>query len=357
MNKFWSDMVKRAEPYVPGEQLNVPDIIKLNTNENPYPPSPLVREAILEELEGQLRLYPSPTADGLRLAIAETYGMSKDEVFVGNGSDEVLAFSFMAFFHPGKPIRFPNITYSFYPVYAKLFNIPYELVRVNEDFTLRAESFFGSEGGVIIPNPNAPTSLYMELSSIESILINNPDTVVIIDEAYIDFATVSAVELVKSYNNLLVVQTTSKSRSLAGMRVGYAIGHPDLIEALVRIKDSVNSYTIDRLAIAGATAAFKDREYFDYTVKKIKKTRQRLIKALEEMGFHVLPSQANFVFASHAERAAVELYMQLKGEGILVRHFNQPDIENYLRISIGTDEQIHSLLRKLQQLLPVPRQR
>ncbi|WP_252502527.1 histidinol-phosphate transaminase [Sporosarcina sp. Marseille-Q4943] len=353
MNKFWSDMVKRAEPYVPGEQLNAPDIIKLNTNENPYPPSPLVKEAILEELEGQLRLYPSPTADGLRLAIAETYDVSKDEVFVGNGSDEVLAFSFMAFFHPGKPIRFPNITYSFYPVYAKLFDIPYELVSVNEDFTLRAESFFGSEGGVIIPNPNAPTSLYMELSSIESILINNPDTVVIIDEAYIDFATVSAVELVKTYDNLLVVQTTSKSRSLAGMRVGYAIGHPDLIEALVRIKDSVNSYTIDRLAIAGATAAFKDQEYFDNTVKKIKKTRQRLIQALEEMGFHVLRSQANFVFASHAERAAVELYMQLKGEGILVRHFNQPDIENYLRISIGTDEQIHSLLSKLEQLMAV----
>ena len=233
MNKYWSEMVKRTEPYVPGEQLNDPSIIKLNTNENPYPPSPKVKEAILEELDGQLRLYPSPTADGLRLAIAETYGVSKDEVFVGNGSDEVLAFSFMAFFHPGKPIRFPNITYSFYPVYAKLYNIPYETIRVNDDFTLPTESFFGSEGGVIIPNPNAPTSLYMELSGIEAILVNNPDSVVIIDEAYIDFANESAVELVKSYENLLVVQTTSKSRSLAGMRVGYAIGHPNLIEALV----------------------------------------------------------------------------------------------------------------------------
>lgn len=351
MNKFWSEIAKRAEPYVPGEQLNEPDIIKLNTNENPYPPSPLVKEAILEQLEGQLRLYPSPTADSLRLAIAETYGVSKDEVFIGNGSDEVLAFSFMAFFHPDNPIRFPNITYSFYPVYAKLFNIPYEPIRVNEDFTIPAESFFNSEGGVILPNPNAPTSLYMELSTIESIVVNNPESVVIIDEAYIDFATASAVELVKSYDNLLIIQTTSKSRSLAGMRVGYAIGHPDLIQALVRIKDSINSYTVDRLAISGATAAFKDQEYFDSTIKQIKETRNRFTAALKKMGFHVLPSQANFIFASHTERAASELYVQLKKEGILVRHFNQPDIDNYLRISIGTDEQMNCLLKKLEEIL------
>lgn len=353
MTKYWSEMAKRAEPYVPGEQLNEQGIIKLNTNENPYPPSPSVKNAILEEMEGQLRLYPSPTADRLRSVIAETYGVSKEEVFVGNGSDEVLAFSFMAFFHPRKPIRFPSITYSFYPVYAKLFNIPYESIRVNEDFTLPAKSFFGSEGGVILPNPNAPTSLYMELSLIEEILFNNPDTVVIIDEAYIDFATESAVKLVKSYENLLVVQTTSKSRSLAGMRVGYAIGHPDLIEALIRIKDSINSYTVDRLAIAGAAASFKDQEYFDSTVMKIKETRNRFTSALKEMGFHVLPSQSNFVFVSHADREAANLYEQLKNEGILVRHFNQPDIENYLRISIGTDEQMDELLRKLDQLAAV----
>jgi len=356
MSEFWSQMVKRTEPYVPGEQLNKPGIIKLNTNENPYPPSPRVKEAILAELEGKLQLYPSPTADGLRLAIAEAYGVSVEEVFVGNGSDEVLAFSFMAFFNPGKPIRFPNITYSFYPVYAKLFNIPYEVIRVNKDFTLPTESFFESVGGVILPNPNAPTSLYMELASIESIVKNNPDTVVIIDEAYIDFATASAVRLVKTYKNLLVVQTTSKSRSLAGMRVGYAIGHPALIEALVRIKDSFNSYTVDRLAIAGATAAFKDEEHFTKTILKIKETRNRLIKELEEMNFHVLPSQANFVFATHADRAASDLYLQLKEEGILVRHFNQPDIENFLRISIGTNGQMNSLLQKLEQLLAVDSQ-
>ncbi len=210
---------------------------------------------------------------------------------------------------------------------------------------------FGSEGGVIIPNPNAPTSLYMELSGIEAILVNNPDSVVIIDEAYIDFASESAVELVKLYENLLVVQTTSKSRSLAGLRVGYAIGHPNLIEALVRIKDSVNSYTIDRLAIAGATAAFKDQDYFISTVAKIKETRSRLIKALEELNFRVLPSMANFVFVTHAEKPAAELYMKLKEAGILVRHFNQPYIDNYLRISIGTDEQMDSLLTKLELIL------
>lgn len=344
-------MVKRTEPYVPGEQLNDAGIIKLNTNENPYPPSPKVKEAIMEELNGTLRLYPSPTADSLRRAIAKTVGVSKEEVFVGNGSDEVLAFSFMAFFHPEKQIRFPNITYSFYPVYAKLFNIPYETVQANDDFTLPAESFFGSEGGVILPNPNAPTSLYLELSGIEAILANNPDSVVIIDEAYIDFAPESAVRLVKFYKNLLVIQTTSKSRSLAGVRVGYAIGNRELIEALVRIKDSFNSYTIDRLAIAGAAAAFKDEAYFNETIEKIKESRTRFTVALKEMGFNVLPSQANFVFAAHADMPAAKLYKKLKEEGILVRHFNQPLIENYLRITIGTDEQMDVLLTKLEQIL------
>ncbi|MCG7344549.1 histidinol-phosphate transaminase [Sporosarcina sp. ACRSL] len=351
MSKFWSEMVKRTEPYVPGEQLNDRDIIKLNTNENPYPPSPLVKEAILKQLEGQLRLYPSPTVDELRRVIAETNGISAEQVFVGNGSDEVLAFSFMAFFNPGKPIRFPAITYSFYPVYAKLFNIPYETIEVNEDFTLPAKPFFGADGGVILPNPNAPTSLYMDLSWVESVVVNNPDTVVIIDEAYIDFAPESAVQLVKSHENLLVVQTTSKSRSLAGMRVGYAIGHPALIEALIRIKDSFNSYTIDRLAIAGATAAFKDQKYFDETVLKIKETRERLTEALKELGFNVLPSQTNFVFASHSNMRAVDLYTKLKDEGILVRHFNQSGIDNYFRITIGTDEQMDSLLKKLEWIL------
>lgn len=340
-------MVKRTQPYVPGEQLNDPHIIKLNTNENPYEPSPSVKNAIVNEMDGRLQLYPSPTADGLRCAIATAMDVSKEEVFVGNGSDEVLAFSFMAFFQPGKTIRFPSITYSFYPVYSKLFDIPYEQVALNEDFTIDVESFFDTEGGVILPNPNAPTSIYEELATIERIIENNPHTVVIIDEAYIDFAGPSATELIRKYDNLLVIQTTSKSRSLAGMRVGYAIGNRKLIEALVRIKDSFNSYTVDRLAMAAATAAFEDKAYLQKTVAKIKETREWTVTELEQLGFDVLPSSANFVFAAHRSVKATDLYEYLKKEKILVRHFNIPLIDNYLRITIGTDEQMHVLFDKI----------
>ncbi|WP_318614047.1 histidinol-phosphate transaminase [Sporosarcina sp. YIM B06819] len=351
MSKFWSSMVKRTEPYVPGEQVNQQDIVKLNTNENPYPPSPKVVEAIQGEMEHKLQLYPSPTADGLRETIGRQYGLTADEVFVGNGSDEVLAFSFMAFFEPGQPIRFPDVTYSFYPVYAKLFDIPYEEVPLNEDFTLRIDQFFQSEGGVILPNPNAPTSLYAELDLIEEIVKNNPDRVVIIDEAYIDFASRSAAELIKQYDNLLVVQTTSKSRSLAGLRVGFAMGNASLIDALIRIKDSFNSYTLDRLALAGAQAAFEDEAYFKESTAKIIATRNETTVALEQLGFTVLPSQANFVFASHETVSAEFLYNELKKESILVRYFNKPGIDNYLRITIGTDEQMERLVEKLTAIL------
>ncbi|MFS0574737.1 histidinol-phosphate transaminase [Sporosarcina sp. 179-K 3D1 HS] len=351
MTKFWSSMVRRTEPYVPGEQINQKDIIKLNTNENPYPPSPKVQAAIQAEMQQTLQLYPSPTADGLREAIAKHNGISKDEVFVGNGSDEVLAFSFMAFFEPGKAIRFPDISYSFYPVYAKIFDISYEEISVNEDFSLPVEQFYQAEGGVILPNPNAPTSLYAELEDIEQIVKNNPDQVVIIDEAYIDFAATSAVELIRKYDNLLVVQTTSKSRSLAGLRVGFAMGNPSLIEALIRIKDSFNSYTVDRLAMVGATAAFEDEPYFEETVGKIIGTRKKTIQALEQLGFAVLPSQANFVFAQHRIVTAETLYNQLKENGILVRYFNKPRIDNYLRITIGTDKQMDKLLEALKQII------
>ena len=344
-------MVKRTEPYVPGEQDNRSDIVKLNTNENPYPPSPKVKEAILDEMERSLQLYPSPTADDLRETIGSRYGLSAEEVFVGNGSDEVLAFSFMAFFEPGKPIRFPEVTYSFYPVYAKLFDIPYEEVPLNEDFTLPVEKFFQSEGGVILPNPNAPTSLYAELEHIEVIVKNNPDQVVIIDEAYIDFAPESAATLIRKYDNLLVVQTTSKSRSLAGLRVGFAMGNPVLIEALIRIKDSFNSYTLDRLALVGAKAAFDDEAYFKESTEKIISTRENVSATLEQLGFHVLPSQANFVFASHATVSAESLYNELKKEGVLVRYFNKPGIDNYLRITIGTDDQMDRLFVKLEAIL------
>lgn len=351
MSKFWSSMVKRTEPYVPGEQVVQQDIVKLNTNENPYPPSPKVIEAIRGEMEPNLRLYPSPTADDLRTTIGQRYALTADEVFVGNGSDEVLAFSFMAFFEPGQPIRFPDVTYSFYPVYAKLFDIRYEEVALNEDFTLQVDKFFQSEGGVILPNPNAPTSLYANLEHIEEIVENNPDQVVIIDEAYIDFASKSAAELIQQYDNLLVIQTTSKSRSLAGLRVGYAMGNAALIDALIRIKDSFNSYTLDRLALVGAQAAFEDEEYFMETIAKITATRDKISVALQKLGFTVLPSQANFVFVRHETVLAEILYNGLKKEGVLVRYFNKPGIDNYLRVTIGTDGQMEQLIEKLTEIL------
>ncbi|NYF25328.1 histidinol-phosphate aminotransferase [Sporosarcina sp. JAI121] len=343
--------MKRTDPYVPGEQVEQKDIVKLNTNENPYPPSLKVTAAIQQEMGRNLQLYPSPTASELREKIGRQYGLSTEEVFVGNGSDEVLAFSFMAFFEPGNPIRFPDVTYSFYPVYAKLFDIAYEEVPLNADFTLPIHKYFHSEGGVILPNPNAPTSVYAELEQIEEIVKNNPDNVVIIDEAYIDFASKSATELIRKYDNLLVIQTTSKSRSLAGLRVGFAMGAPSLIDALIRIKDSFNSYTLDRLALVGAKAAFEDDAYFKETVEKIITTREKTKEALQLLSFNVLPSQANFVFASHEMVPAEFLYNELKKEGILVRYFNKPGISNFLRITIGTDEQMEGLVVKLSEII------
>lgn len=343
-------MAKRAEPYVPGLQVNDPKVIKLNTNENAYPPSPKVLQAI-NEAKSQLHLYPSPTVDELREVIGSTYDLSANEVFVGNGSDEVLAFSFMAFFEPGQTIRYPEITYSFYPVYAKLFHIPVEEIPLQEDFHVPIEKFFASEGGVILPNPNAPTSLYEKLEHIEAIVKNNPDNVVIIDEAYVDFAEESAAQLVRTYDNLLVIQTTSKSRALAGLRVGFALGNEALIQGLIRIKDSFNSYTIDRLALTGAKAAFEDKMYYDKITKKIIRTRAWTTKQMESLGFDVLDSQANFIFATHKEYEAAKLYERLKEEGILVRYFDQPTIDQYLRITIGTDEDMEQFIRKLKNMM------
>jgi histidinol-phosphate aminotransferase len=351
MSKFWSSIVTRTEPYIPGEQIDDPSIIKLNTNENPYPPSDSVANAIKDELGGNLKRYPSPTVDSLRETIAENYHVGKESIFVGNGSDEILGFSFMAFFEPGKTIRFPNITYSFYPVYAKLFNIPFEEVNVNSDFSLDPSAFFESDGGVIFPNPNAPTGILLSLSAVESIIVQNRNQVVIIDEAYIDFARETAVPLVTKYPNLLVIQTTSKSRSLAGLRVGYAIGHPDLIEGLNRIKNSFNSYTLDRLAIVGASAALHDKSYYDAITLKIIQTRESVSKELTQLGFHVLPSQANFVFASHNKVTAIQLYTLLKQNGILVRHFNKAPIDNYLRITIGSNMEMKLFMERLKHIL------
>lgn len=351
MSKFWSPMTKRATPYVPGKQVNEADILKLNTNENPYSPSPKVFQAIEKELKSSLHLYPSPTVDPLREALGALYDLPKDYIFVGNGSDEVLAFSFMAFFQPKGKIIFPKITYSFYNVYATLFDIPYEEVKLNDDFTIPIEKLFQSEGGVIFPNPNAPTSLYMPLDAIEKILNENKNKVVIVDEAYIDFAEKSALSLVDQYDNLLITQTTSKSRALAGLRVGFAIGQPHLIEALVRIKDSMNSYTIDRLALVGATAAIKDQSYTENIVEKIIKTREWTAEKLRENNFSVLSSQTNFLFAEHGEHPGKQLYEKLQNENILVRYFPVEPIDNYIRITIGTDEQMELFFEKLEGIL------
>ncbi|GAB4074071.1 histidinol-phosphate transaminase [Barrientosiimonas marina] len=350
MSKFWSEALKRTEPYVPGEQPSQSDILKLNTNENPYPPSPHVVEAIQAAAQQQLQRYPPPSLDYLRETIAADQQLHKENVFVGNGSDEVLAFSFMAFFDPGRPILFPEVSYSFYPVYAQLFNIPYQEVPLTTDFRLPAEAFFQAEGGVIFPNPNAPTSVYLPLERIEAILQHNPDQVVIIDEAYIDFAEASAVPLINTYANLLIVQTMSKSRSLAGLRVGFALGQPELIEGLLRLKDSFNSYTVDRLAIAGAAAALEDRDYFAETTRQIIATREWFAGELKSRGFSVLPSQTNFVFVRHPAYEAGALYEQLKQRGIMVRHFNKPQIKDYLRITIGTQDNMKEVLAALDEL-------
>ena len=351
MSKFWSKMAKRAEPYIPGEQLDKENVIKLNTNENPYPPSPKVIEAIQKELSANLRLYPSPTMDDLRTAIGRYYGLSKANVFVGNGSDEVLAFAFMGLFNPGKPIRFPEITYSFYPVYAKVFDIDYEKIPLQDDFSLNVEAFFNSEGGVIFPNPNAPTSIYLSLEQIERILQHNENKVVIVDEAYVDFADQSAATLVEKYENLLVIQTMSKSRALAGLRVGFALGNEELINGLIRMKDSFNSYPVDRLALVGAKAAIEDETYFKEITDKIITTRSWITEELQSLGFSVLPSATNFVFASHESYPAERLYESLRQRNILIRYFNTKPIDNFVRITIGTDEEMKQLIRAIEEII------
>ncbi|MBP2650660.1 MAG: histidinol-phosphate aminotransferase [Firmicutes bacterium] len=347
MSKYWSEVAKKIDPYVPGEQPQDKRYIKLNTNENPYPPSPKVLAAINQVTTETLRLYPDPECRELRACIAEYHGLTKEQVFVGNGSDEVLAFCFQAFFNPGTPILFPDISYSFYPVYAKLYNIDYKLIPLEDDFSLAWDKFCSPNGGVIFPNPNAPTGRYMPLEAVETILEKNIDQVVIVDEAYIDFGGQSAVKFINRYPNLLVVQTLSKSRSLAGLRVGLAIGHKDLIEGLERVKNSINSYTLDRAAMAGAEAAFKDEAYFQTTRNMIMATREKTIVDLQRLGFTVIPSLANFIFISHSRVLAADIYQQLREEGILVRYFNKPRINNFLRVSIGNDREMKSLVEQL----------
>jgi len=351
MSRFWSQTVRKITPYIPGEQPRDRKYIKLNTNENPYPPSPGVLKAIREATGDSLRLYPDPTCDELCSTIARYYEIKKEWVFVGNGSDELLAFSFMAFFDPGREILFPDITYSFYKVYADLFHIDYRLVSLKDDFSIPVENFFEDNGGIIFPNPNAPTGRFLPVEAVKEILEHNPDVAVIIDEAYIDFGGQSVVGLIDRYPNLLVIRTLSKSRALAGMRIGFAIGQEELIEGLNRIKNSFNSYTMDRLALAAASAAFKDEEYYRSCTEKIIATRQKTIERLQGIGLDVIPSWTNFVFARCPWYAGDRLFVELRNRGILVRHFNDERIRDYLRITIGTLEEMDALVHALEEII------
>ena len=349
--KNWENNIRKVVPYTPGEQPNQPDMIKLNTNENPYPPSPAVTEALKNLSTEELRLYPDPAAEMLVQAIADNYGLDKTQVFVGVGSDDVLAMSFLTFFNSDKPILFPDITYSFYDVWADLFRIPYERPALDEHFHIRKEDYFRENGGIVFPNPNAPTGVEMPLSEVEEIIQANQDVVVIVDEAYVDFGGHSALPLIEKYDNLLIVQTFSKSRSMAGMRIGYAIGNPVLIRFLNDVKYSFNSYTMDRTALAAGVAAVKDQEYFCETCHKIIETREWTKKELVKLGFSFEDSRANFIFAAHKSVPAEELFLALKQAGIYVRYFKKPRIDNYLRITIGTDEEMEELYKFLEHYL------
>ncbi|WP_460042170.1 histidinol-phosphate transaminase [Pseudomonas sp. S2_H01] len=347
MSKFWSPFVRDLVPYVPGEQPKLTKLVKLNTNENPYGPSPRAIEAMRAEVNDNLRLYPDPNSDLLKQAVARYYGVESNRVFLGNGSDEVLAHAYNAFFKHDKPLLFPDISYSFYPVYCGLYGVEFEAVPLDAQFQIRVEDYNRPNGGIIFPNPNAPTGCLLALEAVEQILKANPDSVVIVDEAYIDFGGETAIGLVDQYPNLLVTQTLSKSRSLAGLRVGLAVGHPDLIEALERVKNSFNSYPLDRMAIVGAAAAFDDREYFEQTCKQVIASREVLVGQLEGKGFEVLPSAANFIFARHPKHDAAGLAAKVREQGVIVRHFKQERIAQFLRITIGTPEQNQALVDAL----------
>ena len=348
--RFWSPEVRELEPYVPGEQPKIQNLLKLNTNENPYPPSPKVVEAVQKVLENSadaLRLYPDPDASELKQAIAKQQNVAVGNVFVGNGSDEVLAHIFKAFFVQEQPLLYPDITYSFYPVYSQFFGVKTKILPLNDDFEIVVDDYKQANGGIIIANPNAPTSIALGLSAIEEILQANPNSVVVIDEAYVDFGAASAVKLVEKYENLVVCQTTSKSRSLAGLRVGFAIAQPHLIAALEAVKNSFNSYPMDRFAIAAAVASFQDQAYFEAQCQKVIASREKLVTDLTSLGFKILPSHANFIFASHPQQDAGELAAALRERGIIVRYFNKPRINQYLRITIGTDDQNQRLVDTL----------
>lgn len=351
-SKYWSAFVHGLTPYVPGEQPKIANLVKLNTNENPYAPSPKAIAAMKAELGDDLRRYPDPASGALVDAVAAYFHVPREYVFVGNGSDEVLAHVFLGLLKHDAPVLFPDITYSFYPVYCGLYGIGFRALPLDENFRVRIADYRIANGGIVLPNPNAPTGIALSLAEIGQLVAGNPDSVVVIDEAYVDFGADSAVALVQKYPNLLVTQTLSKSRSLAGLRVGYAIGHPALIEALVRVKDSFNSYPLDRLAIAGGAAAMADRDHFDCTRNAVIESRTALTAELQALGFEVLPSAANFVFARHASRDGADLTQQLRERAVLVRHFRRPErIAAFLRITIGLPEENAALVAALREIL------
>ncbi|MEQ1773132.1 MAG: histidinol-phosphate transaminase [Burkholderiales bacterium] len=352
MSNYWSKVVHGLTPYVPGEQPKLANLVKLNTNESPYGPSRKVLEALRAEVGDTLRLYPDPGSDKLRAAIARRHGLTPDQVFVGNGSDEVLAHVFLGLLKHDAPILFPDITYSFYPVYCALYGIAFAAVPLNDAFEINVADYVRPNGGIVFPNPNAPTGCLLPLSDIERLLKANPSSVVVIDEAYVDFGGVSCVPLVKQYPQLLVTHTLSKSRALAGLRVGYATGNAVLIEALNRVKDSFNSYPLDRFAQAGATAAMDDDAYFDAMCRKVIDSKVRLVADMQALGFDVLPSAANFVFARFPGRDGADIAAKLRERSIIVRHFrNPPRISPFMRITIGTDEQCAGLVDALREIV------
>ena len=340
----WEEYVRTVEPYVPGEQPNQPDMIKLNTNENPYPPAPGVVEALKNFDTDKLRLYPEPTCKVLVDAIADYYGIRSSQVFTGVGSDDVLAMIFMTFFNSKKPILFPDITYSFYDVWADMLRIPFETKALDDDFQIRKEDYYGDNGGVVFPNPNAPTGVSLPLDEIEEIILHNQDVIVIVDEAYVDFGTESALSLIDKYENLLVVQTFSKSRSMAGMRIGFAMGSPKLIAYLNDVKYSFNSYTMNRTSIEAGVAAIKDQAYFRETCDKIIETREWTKQELRNLGFTFEDSKANFIFASHVNCPAKQLFQALREQHVYVRYFPGGRTDNHLRITIGTRKEMQTFL-------------
>jgi len=351
MTKFWSELTEKLQPYEAGEQPQDQHYLKLNTNENPFPPSPKVLTRLCECASDSLRLYPDPDAKNLKDSIARLHNLDSSTIFVGNGSDEVLALAFMTFFKQKHAITFPEISYSFYPVYCKLFEIDYNCFALNSKFEIDIDTIPKNNGGIIFPNPNAPTSICLDRAKIELLLTQNKDSVVIIDEAYIDFGGESCISLINQFPNLLVIQTLSKSRSLAGLRVGFAIGDSNLIAGLERVKNSFNSYPLDLLAIEGAVAALDDTEYFSECCMEIISTRDWLSTELQQLSFEVLDSKTNFVFVKHSSRSAKDLYQELKQQGILVRYFDKPKINNYLRITIGRRQDMVLFLEKIKALV------